>query len=271
MVLSYLKKLKSESSLLEIKQTKKLIDNKYLYSINIRCPYARFIKSCKEGTSIEFSSMLSSVISLADWKYGNSYFSKMWRDSVLQAARNASPTQMEFLHRFLSKHKDETSSRIEHPNMTIYFSDEKLFEKFVSNYVLKYDIDGVNGIRHVSCPYSDERADILKSGKCVRTAAHCTGENAKYRYKVKLKSIRTTPKDLSNLMNYLNHAAGEIYFAPISKHILEKTIQRSSTQVSIWYTGSQFWTNDTSNIEPLSIICPGIIGKIEEYEVLNTI
>lgn len=265
MVLSYLKKLKSEHPHLQIKQAKKLIDKKFLYSVNIRCPYARFIRNCTEGTSIEFSAKLSELTSSVNWKYSSSYFSTTWRDNMLDMAKQASPTQLEYLYKFLNKHKDTVSYRIEHPTMCIYFSDEDTFERFVCSYTLKYDIAGINGIRYFTCPFSDDDIELMKSGKCVRSG-RSSEANAKYKYKVKLKGLLTNAKDLSNLLNYISHAEGEVYFAPVSKHTLERTIHRASTHATVWYGGSQFWTNDTSNIEPLSIICPGIIGRIEEYE-----
>jgi hypothetical protein len=221
----------------------------------MRAPYARLIRCSDKTGEDHFSLSLKKYEPTFKWTAAGSY-RNAWEAAIVEMYKEASPTQLSFLSEFLKKHKCNTMYRIENPNITIFFDNEKLFKDFVITYSDKFSTLYSTRLRYVTVPFTEESISVMNEGKTI------TNHDKPYKYKVKLKSAYVSVDELKKLAKYIDHAGDEIYFAPVSRRILNRRIHMSIDNV--WYAGSQFWTNDLSFIELVSLICPGIIGTVEE-------
>ena len=213
-------------------ETKKQFFGKYTQRVVYKVPGVYFINKVPVDELCDAIAARNANVARVNYKYGNSY------GSAVDAA-------MIQLFGALKKTHTQLKYRIELSSVSIYSNDEtelKSFNDEVSAYA--------DTLQSVTGPRDIASQQLLESG-------HILGPNKTgYKYKVIFSDGRQDPAVKKQLIAYLDNLGDSV-------QVPNGTRTRFTNGFSYGW-GNYIYINDISILTFISIIMPGLVGKVHE-------
>lgn len=228
---------------LAIEHTTKKYFGKYLHKLVVYAPAGRLVDS--KGPmekELEHRKTVSKHINQGGW-WGHRY------------NKDLDNADVDFLNTLRDIRHDRTLGiklRVEEPMIQIYANSNQTLKDLVNKFFTK---EQRSYVKSISGPENEQAEKLLDSGSILRKT------DIGYKYKVLLRDGRYSPEVKTNLLNYLDSLGPEIVKLSGTNRSM---LNRSNTFLWNMY----FYTNDTSVVTFLNLICPGIVLNSHELVVL---
>lgn len=219
--------------------TTKQFFGKYLYKIDYALPSALFINRTEEGMIAHcIASRKAMAGKVSDMNYNN-----YWVRGI------SDKTDAVMLEHFaLIKRKHTLKYRLDNYSLMAYANDEAPLRAFSDDVLLIYQ----HLIKEVSRPKNAATRILLEDGHILGVHRHG------YAYKVLLCDGKFEPAAKIQLVSYLDGLGSEVV------HINNATRTAFSSPNRFYSYGNYIYTNDITILSFVSLICPGLVGKIYE-------
>jgi hypothetical protein len=223
--------------------TRKQFYGKFCYKLVLEAFAGRVINDDRSSITDAINLRIQTARTL---NYGGS-----WRINPISDLQKASESLLTELRSIKNGYEDKIKIRIEEPWVQIYTSDEGTL-KDIAN---RFDVNDRKSLISVSTPESTDHQALLEEG-CI-----IVKKDNGYKYKVFIRDGNYGVDSKHNLLNYLKELGPEVKFS-------QSVINQLSTKYP-WVWGCYFYTNDLQLITTISLISPGIVGKIHELKVVE--
>jgi hypothetical protein len=221
--------------------TRKQFYNKFCYKLVMRAECGRIVND--KGSVQDELAKRRRTRDNVRYNYGGS-----WLSRHLESIEGASEIQLETLRSIRNGYGNQIKMRIEEPWVQIYTKDYQTLQD-VAN---RFPSDLQQKIMSVSFPESAEKQELLEQGKIlVRPSNKIT-----YRYKVFLRDGNYSSDLKRSVFNYLVGLGTDVKVSTATANML------LNGHSFMW--GGFLYVNDPAVLTMVSIISPGIIGKIHE-------
>jgi hypothetical protein len=227
---------------IEYVPTRKQYYGHYLCKLTINVSGSRLVHaSPKDGSLAE--ELWRRIESCKKYSRGGSWHSA----EKLREMLSTNIDEIECLRTLKDRFKDTLKLRIEEPMVQLYTETEAELAE-VARHLLP---DMRRRLLTVGYPESDEMAALLREDKIIAKSARI-----EQRYKIMLKDGLYTREIKENALQYLLNLKNEI-------RIPQHTIRMLSSNHSYIWNG-YLYADDTGLTTFLSLIAPGLVGKIHE-------
>ena len=219
--------------------TRKIFFDKYLCRLVINCPAGRLINAKTDN--------IESDLRIRFEYAKNRNWGGSWESLNSHAIANADAEQISNIKSIKSAYSDEIKFRIEEPKIQIYTDSEDML-KVVACAILPNFQTSIDAVQF---PESDDQAKLMLEGKIITKAT----TKIEYKYKVTLRDGEYDSETRNSILQYLTNLGDEV-------KVSEQTLLKLRSYHYLW--SAFLYVNDPSVLTFLSVIQPGIIGKIHE-------
>lgn len=221
--------------------TRKQFYGKFCYKLVLEAFAGRVIND--EGSSVTDAINLR-IQTARTLNYGGS-----WRINPISDLQKASESLLTELRSIKNGYDNRIKIRIEEPWLQIYASDEDTL-KAIAN---RFNANDRKHLISVSTPESTGHQALLEEG-CI-----IVKKDNGYKYKVYLRDGNYSVDSKRNLLNYVMNLKPDVKYSD--------SLVAQLTTNHPWIWGCYFYINDLQLITAISLISPGIVGKIHELKV----
>lgn len=181
---------------------------------------------------------------------GSAWSGSGWAQQDLNNLNKADPTMLEEMRSIKNGYGKEIRMRIEEPWVQFYTHDEETLKAIAT----RITRDRANALRliNVSTPESAEQQALLEQGHILVSPA----SKLEYQYKIILKDGSYGRETLTRVANYLETLGDVVKISKGNKKMLDGALP------FIW--GCFIYTDDPAISTMISLIAPGMVGKIHE-------
>ena len=219
--------------------TRKKFFDKYLCKMVINCPAGRLVNDNKDNIEWLLRQRMEYARS-RNW--GGSWASSNY------GITGANADQIRNIRSIRYEYGDTIKIRIEEPRIQIY-ADDEFSLKLIA---LRIDPEFTSSITGIQAPENDEQLVLLNEGKIITKKA----TKIEYKYKVFLRDGDYDIDSKNSMFSYLMNLGDDVKISPSS------IMKFNNTHKFLW--GVVLYVNDPDILTFLSVIQPGIIGRIHE-------
>jgi hypothetical protein len=221
--------------------TRKQFYNRFCYKLVMQAHCGRIIND--KGSISDELQHRRNLRDRRRYNYGGS-----WMARHVDNVDAADERQLEILRSIRNGYDNRIKMRVEEPWVQIYSEDVQTLEDIAN----RFPQDLHSNFISISYPESDEQKKLLESGKILVKSTNKIG----YKYKVFLRDGNYSSEIKQSVHDYLIALGSEVKVSGGTRAMLK------NGHNFIW--GCFLYVNDPAVMTMVSLISPGMVGKIHE-------
>lgn len=230
--------------------TRKQFYSQFCYKLVIEAYGARSIVDAEPNKAIaDHIAIRKSKLTLNN-RYRSSWSGSGWQQQNINDLNKADPTMLEEIRSIKNGYDNRIRVRIEEPWVQIYTKDLTTLEAVTAR--LTYDKANTTRLMSVSVPESIEHQSLLEQGKILTRPS----SKLEYSYKIVLRDGTYGTETKTRVADYFKSIGDTVKVSKSNMSMLEGHLK------FIW--GCFLYTDDPAVATMISLIAPGMVGKIHE-------